>query len=369
MAIEHRLATHVHKARYIQSSDPGAVGAGVEWLDTNTTPAIHKKRNATDDGWDEILDPADYALKSGATFTGDISVPDEAYDATAWNGSVEVPTKNAIRDKIESLGTLSDGDKGDITVSASGATWTIDNDAVSYAKIQDVSAESKLLGRGAGAGAGDVQELTVGTGLSMSGTTLSSSVTGVTDGDKGDITVSASGATWTVDNDAVSDAKLRDSAALSVIGRSANSTGDPADIAAGSDGHVLRRSGTTLGFGTIDAAAVGSGVFTDARLASDNDAGNSGTADTIDWSLARSQKSTLTGNVTYTFSNPVAATTYVLRVHTGAGGFTTTWPAAVHWNNGTAPTTTAAASKIDVYTFHYDGSIYIGIVSAQNVTP
>lgn len=39
----------------------------------------------------------------GVTFAADISVPDEAYDATNWNGSVEVPTKNAVRDKIESL--------------------------------------------------------------------------------------------------------------------------------------------------------------------------------------------------------------------------------------------------------------------------
>ena len=38
-----------------------------------------------------------------STAAGDVSVPDEAYDATAWNGSLEVPTKNAIRDKIESL--------------------------------------------------------------------------------------------------------------------------------------------------------------------------------------------------------------------------------------------------------------------------
>ena len=30
-------------------------------------------------------------------------VPDDAYNATTWNGSLEVPTKNAIRDKIESL--------------------------------------------------------------------------------------------------------------------------------------------------------------------------------------------------------------------------------------------------------------------------
>jgi hypothetical protein len=45
-------------------------------------------------------------------------------------------------------------------------------------------------------------------------------------------------------------------AALSVLGRSANSVGDRADIAAGTDGHVLRRSGTTLGFGTILSAAI-----------------------------------------------------------------------------------------------------------------
>lgn len=41
---------------------------------------------------------------AGATFTGDIVVPDEAYNATDWNGSLEVPTKNAVRDKIETLG-------------------------------------------------------------------------------------------------------------------------------------------------------------------------------------------------------------------------------------------------------------------------
>lgn len=37
------------------------------------------------------------------TFSDPVNVPDEAYDATSWNGNTEVPTKNAIRDKIESL--------------------------------------------------------------------------------------------------------------------------------------------------------------------------------------------------------------------------------------------------------------------------
>lgn len=54
---------------------------------------------------------------------------------------------------------IADGDKGDITVSASGATWTIDPGVVTYAKMQDVSATDKLLGRST-AGSGDVEEIT-----------------------------------------------------------------------------------------------------------------------------------------------------------------------------------------------------------------
>lgn len=52
------------------------------------------------------------------------------------------------------------------------AAGTIANDAVTFAKMQNSSAASILLGRGAGAGAGDFQEITLGTNLSMSGTTL-----------------------------------------------------------------------------------------------------------------------------------------------------------------------------------------------------
>jgi hypothetical protein len=36
-------------------------------------------------------------------FSGSIAVPDDVYDATAWDGNLTVPTKNSIRDKIESL--------------------------------------------------------------------------------------------------------------------------------------------------------------------------------------------------------------------------------------------------------------------------
>ncbi len=54
----------------------------------------------------------------------------------------------------------------------------------------------------------------------------------------------------------ITDGLIRQSAGLSVIGRSANSTGNVADITAGTDGHVLRRSGTSIGFGLLTGSSI-----------------------------------------------------------------------------------------------------------------
>lgn len=63
-------------------------------------------------------------------------------------------------------------------------------------------------------------------------------------------------ATAGIADNAVTNGKIRDSAAVSVIGRSANSTGDPADIAAASNGQLLMRTSDTIAFGTTIQAAI-----------------------------------------------------------------------------------------------------------------
>jgi hypothetical protein len=57
-----------------------------------------------------------------------------------------------------------------------------------------------------------------------------------------------------VPDNAITNLKLRDSAAVSVIGRAANSSGDPADIAAAADAQFLSRHASALAFAALVAA-------------------------------------------------------------------------------------------------------------------
>ena len=96
--------------------------------------------------------------------------------------------------------SVADGDKGDITVTGSGTVWTIDNNAVTNAKINDVD-WSKVTGEPttlSGYGISDTKA-NFNTACSDGDFLFVGDIIGLTDGDKGDITVSASGATWNID--------------------------------------------------------------------------------------------------------------------------------------------------------------------------
>lgn len=138
---------------------------------------------------------------------------------------------------------------GDVTSTSGSVALTIANDAVTFAKMQNVNTD-RLLGRDT-AGVGDVEEISLGASLSFNGAGAlqRAALTG-------DVTAAVNSNATTIAANAVTNTKLRDSAALSVIGRASNTSGDPADIAAAADGDVLRRSGTTLGFGSVPAGSV-----------------------------------------------------------------------------------------------------------------
>lgn len=68
-----------------------------------------------------------------------------------------------------------------------------------------------------------------------------------------------------IDN-SITDAKLRQSAGVSVVGRSANSTGNVADITAGSNDTVLRRVSNALDFGQLTVGMFPNDVVTYAKI-------------------------------------------------------------------------------------------------------
>jgi hypothetical protein len=181
-------------------------------------------------------------------------VSDDAYNEAAWNGVDNLsPSQNAVRDILETIiaGVTPDGDYGNITVSGSGTIWTIDDNVVTYAKMQNISATDRILGRDT-AGAGDPEELTVTGGLEFTGSggIQRSALTG-------EVTAAAGNNATTIAINVVSNAKLADMPTDSLIGRDTAASGDPEYI-------TLDDTLEFTGSGTIQRAALSGDVIASA---------------------------------------------------------------------------------------------------------
>lgn len=153
---------------------------------------------------------------------------------------------------------------GNVTGSGTGSfAATIANDAVTYAKIQNVTS-ARLLGR-ATAGAGDTEEITLGTGLSYTGTTLNVdgsalAITSLT----GEVIGTGPGATATaIVNNAVTLAKIQTIGPNELLGRSNIGFGDVERITVGTGlsfvGTVFTVTGSAIAVTSLTGDVTGTG--------------------------------------------------------------------------------------------------------------
>lgn len=138
-------------------------------------------------------------------------------------------------------------------------TAIVINDSITFAKIQNITSD-RLLGRDTAA-SGDTEEITVGGGVEFTGSG------GIqTSAFTGDVTKTAGGTALTITNDAVTDAKLRDSSGFSVIGKATTGAGNPADIVAGTDTVLGRVGSADVAFAQVSTGQIANDAVTFAKM-------------------------------------------------------------------------------------------------------
>ena len=97
--------------------------------------------------------------------------------------------------------------------------------------------------------------------------------------------------------------------------------------------------------------------------------GSVGTLATVDMSVANFFSATLGSATTFAFTNPCTSGDFgVFAMElTNGGSDTVTWPAAVDWAGGTAPTLTASGVDQLVFTTRDNGTNYLGFVAGLDI--
>lgn len=297
---------------------------------------------------------------------------------------------------LPSGASVADGDKGDITVSGSGATWTIDNSAVTYAKMQNVSATDRLLGRDT-AGAGVVEELTPAAVRTMinvadgatansadatllaranhTGTQTASTISDFDTEVSNNTDVAANTAARhdavTVADSAEIDLTLTgQQISASIVAGSIDetkldaSTNASLDLADSALQNVVEDTTPQLG-GDLDAQdndITGVGAV---RFTQQLDNGSKTASFSVDFATDQHQKVTLTANtMTLTLdTTSIGVGVYTLEIVNG-GLATLTWASetgSITWAGGAAPTLTSSGT--DVVSLLWTGSLWRGQAS------
>lgn len=161
------------------------------------------------------------------------------------------------------------------------------------------------------------------------------------DGDKGDITVSSSGATWTVDNDVVTNSKLANMASGTIKGCS--TAGDPVDLNRQQARLLLRNDKYALTFNANQFWNLDNGLY---------------------------QTLTATGNFTLNLpSNFIAGETAFIYVkQDGTGSRILSLATGFQTPGGTAITLSTAANAVDRLMFFFDTDYSCTVSITKNIT-
>lgn len=93
--------TELHEVfQYVDSDDPGAVGAGKYWLDISGDPYVMKVRNPADDGWIEIGALGTAVNRSGSTVDNHLAMWDGANADSLKDGGV-APSSGTYPQQID----------------------------------------------------------------------------------------------------------------------------------------------------------------------------------------------------------------------------------------------------------------------------